>query len=82
MLTGILVALIFPGLAWLTEFILKTNTYIVNRPAVPYVIAIAINLLLIRFCFKKDADQTGKGIMLATFISMLLIFIFIVHPIR
>ena len=82
MLTGILAALIFPGLAFVTSYLLKNNFYIINKPAVPYFIAIGINLVLIRICLKKDMDKTGRGIMLATFISMLLIFIFKFHPIR
>jgi hypothetical protein len=82
MLTGVFIAFIFPAIAWITEFVLKTNTYIINRPAVPYFIAIAINLIILRFCLKNNAEQTGRGIMLATFACMLLIFIFKVHPIR
>jgi len=78
-LTGILLALIFPAIAWITAYYLKTNIYIINRPAVPYFIAIALNLIMIRFTLKKDLDKTGRGIMLATFALMIAIFMFKVH---
>jgi hypothetical protein len=64
------------------EYLLKNNTYLINRPAVPYFVAIALNLLLIRFSLKKGNDHTGRGIMLTTFVFMVLLFIFKIHPIR
>jgi uncharacterized protein YacL len=82
MLAGVLAALIFPVIAFVISFLLKNNVDIINRPGLPYFIAIALNLVLIRISFKKGLDHTAKGIMLATFVSMLLIFIFKIHPIR
>jgi hypothetical protein len=79
MLTGVLAALIFPALAWLAAFFLKDNSYVINKPALPYLVAIALNLLLIRYCSKKNADHTARGVMLTTFALMLLIFIFKTH---
>jgi hypothetical protein len=79
---GILVALIFPALAWLTEYLLKNNIYIINKPALPYFIAIALNLILVRISLKKGFGQAGRGLMLATFVLMALIFIFKIHPLR
>jgi hypothetical protein len=82
MLTGIVAGLIFPGVAWLTEYLLKNNTYIINRPALPYFIAIGLNLILLRFSYKYGADNTARGIMLSTFLFMLLMFAFKLHPIK
>ena len=79
MLYGILVAFIFPAIAFLAAFLLKDNFYVISRPALPYLVAIAFNLILIRICVKKENDKTGKGIMLATFVIMLLIFILKIH---
>lgn len=78
-ITGILAALIFPVIAWGAAYLLKTNVEIINRPALPYFVAIALNLIMMRFILKKELDQTARGIMLATFIIMLLVFIFKVH---
>jgi len=80
--TGILLALIFPAIAFLVSYLLKNNVDIINRPALPYFIAIALNLVLLRICYKKGADKTVRGIMLSTFVFMALVFIFKVNPLR
>jgi len=82
LLAGVLAALIFPALAWGVAYLLRTNVDIINRPALPYLVAVALNLILLRICLKKDLDQTGRGIMLATFVVMLLIAAFKIFHIR
>jgi hypothetical protein len=75
MLTGFFVALVFPLIAlWITQ-LLKTNYFIISKPAAPLFGALAINLILISICVKRDLDQTSRGIMLGTFIAMLTLFI-------
>ena len=73
MLAGIFAALIFPGCAFAVEYFLKDNAYIINKPAVPYLVAAALNLILIRICITKDMDKTARGIMLTTFAVTLLL---------
>jgi hypothetical protein len=68
--TGILAALIFPAIAWGISYLLTNNVVIINRPAIPYLFAIALNLVAIRLIQKKDMDDTARGIMLATFVIM------------
>lgn len=82
MLTGILAALIFPAIACLAAGMLKNNYYLINKPALPYFTAIALNLILLRISYKKGADKTVTGIMLTTFVFMILIFILKIQPIR
>jgi hypothetical protein len=82
MLTGVLVALIFPAIACLAAYLLKNNFYLINKPALPYFAAIAFNMVLLRICYKKEAGKTVSGIMLVTFVFMIMVFIFKVHPIR
>jgi hypothetical protein len=82
MLTGILAALIFPAIACVMAYLLKNNLYLINKPALPYFIAIALNLVLLRIGYKNGADKTVRGIILATFVFMVLVFIFKIHPIR
>ena len=79
---GILIALIAPALAWAAAYLLRNYNLIINKPALPYFIAIALNLVLIRVFSKKAADKTIRGIMLVTFVFMVLIFIFKIHPVR
>lgn len=78
-ITGILAALIFPAIASGVAYLLRTDIDIINRPALPYFMAIFLNLVMLRFMLKKDLDKTGRGVMLGTFIIMLLVFIFKTH---
>ncbi|TWI97190.1 hypothetical protein JN11_03651 [Mucilaginibacter frigoritolerans] len=78
---GVLIGLIFPVMAFVAAYLLKYNVDLINRPALPYFIAIALNLVLIRIGSKRGSDQTVKGIMLATFVCMILVF-FKIHPLR
>ena len=75
---GFLTGLIFPAVAWvMAEIILKSYLATINsKPGIPYLAAIAINLFIIRYLFKKDNDQTGIGAIICTFIIMALIFLF------
>jgi len=74
---GILAGLILPALMWLVFGILfKHNTLFFNKPAIPYMVAVALNLFAIKYFFKKDAGKTGAGMILSTFTCMLLVFLF------
>ncbi|MFI5158827.1 MAG: hypothetical protein ACHQF4_08170 [Sphingobacteriales bacterium] len=81
LLTGILAALVFPALAWVAAYLLKDNAYIIGRPSMPYIIAIALNLFLLRYSYKNGGDKTGRGVIVATF-AFLLLLIFIIHPVK
>jgi hypothetical protein len=82
LLTGVLMALILPVVACAVAYLLKNNEFIINKPALPYFGALAINLVILRVYFKKGADKTGGGIIIATFVFMVLVFVFKIHPIR
>jgi hypothetical protein len=79
MLAGVLAGLVIPALGWGAAYLLRDNFYIINKPAIPYFVAIALNLILLRICMRRDLDKTGRGIMFTTFMFMLLIFIFKTH---
>jgi hypothetical protein len=78
-ITGILLGLIFPAMGWVVAYLLKDNTYIINKPAVPYLVALALNLISMRLFAKKEMVHTVRGIMITTFVVMLLLFIFKLH---
>lgn len=82
LLTGILGALIFPTLAWAAIYLLKDCAYIINRPLVPYFIAIGLNLILLRLGLRSGREKTARGIILATFVFMVLLFILKIHPFK
>ena len=71
-LMGLLIGSLLPAVAWVLFAMLYPNTVILNKPAIPYLVAIGLNLFIIKLCFKSHADHTGKGVMLATFASMLI----------
>ncbi|HEY8931323.1 MAG TPA: hypothetical protein VIM55_19115 [Mucilaginibacter sp.] len=79
LIVGILIGLIFPAVAWVVSWYLRNAIDIINRPALPYLVAIALNLIALRFLQKKELDQTGRGLMLVTFVVMILVFIFKAH---
>lgn len=74
-LVGFVLGLILPGLALLIFNVLYKDIVILGKPAIPYLLALGLNLIGMRICYKKDADQTGRGIMLSTFIGMLLLVV-------
>ncbi len=70
-LTGLLIGLLLPAATWVLFARLYPDTVILNKPAIPYLVAIGLNLFVVKLCFQRNADNTGKGVMLATFASML-----------
>jgi hypothetical protein len=78
--TGLLAGIALPALAWMFFGWLFPNAVILSKPLIPYIIAIALNLFLIRVCYTKDAGKTGTGVMVVTFIVTLLVFIIKLKP--
>jgi hypothetical protein len=75
--TGLLAALILPAITWFVfGFLFKNKTVFMNKPVIPYLIAIALNLFIIKFLFKKGDDQTGTGMIICTFLLMIVVFLF------
>lgn len=73
---GMLFGLILPLLAFfLAEAIFK-NQLFPAKPAVPYLVAVGLNLVLMRFLYKAKIDKTATGIMVVTFLVIVLTFIF------
>jgi hypothetical protein len=82
MAAGMLAGLLFPAIALAAAHFLRNNLYLLNKPALPYLIAIAFNLIIMRICSKKKMVNTVKGIMITTFAFMALILLIVVHPIK
>jgi len=76
-LTGILLAIPFPVGAFVVATYVFTNSILLfNKPALPYLIAIALNLVIMRLFAKHGSVKTVKGILIATFLITLGLFIF------
>ena len=76
LLSGVILGLITPALAWLLFHVICKGVILLNKPAIPYLVALGINLFIIRICFKKNMDDTGRGTMLTTFVCVILILVF------
>jgi len=81
-LTGVLIALILPAASLVVAYVFKDSTLILNKPALPYLIAIVLNLIMMRLISKKETVKTVKGIMIVTFIFMVVAFILKQHLLR
>lgn len=79
---GILLALVFPALATVSGYFLKDNTYLLGKPFLLCFAAVALNLVLLRIFFKAGADKTARGVILVSFVYLLLFFVFKIHPVK
>jgi len=82
-LTGFLYGSVLPGISlFIFLYLLKGNFLILNKPGIPYLIAIALNLFIIRYCFKAGKDNIGTGMILITFVFTAAVFLLKLQPIR
>jgi hypothetical protein len=80
---GVIYGAILPAISvFIFLYILKGTFLLFNKPGTPYLIAIGLNLLIIRWYGKKKMDTAVIGIAAITFIFMLAIFVFKLQPIR
>jgi hypothetical protein len=74
---GFLAGLVLPALTWIIfGYVLKNQVIINNKPLIPYLIALALNLFAAKYLFKKGADQSGAGILLSAFVVMMFAYYF------
>ncbi|MDB5119485.1 MAG: hypothetical protein JWN56_703 [Sphingobacteriales bacterium] len=76
---GMLIGLIFPAIAFFFVEILKKNIELLKKDDLLYIGCVAINLLMVRYFFKQDKENTVRGIIGATFICA---FIFFFYKVR
>lgn len=73
---GLLLGLILPLSAYFLDAVFLKDTILPSKPGVVYLIAAGINLILLKFAYKRNADKTGTGIFVVTFIVLIFAFIF------
>lgn len=73
---GVVLGMVFPALSWLLFGYLYKGVVIMHKPAVPYLVAIALNLAIMKFIGQQQ-NKTAQGIMLSTFAFMILMFLFV-----
>lgn len=77
--TGVGIGAVAPLIAFfLTHHTALIAQYFPNKPIVFYVLAAGINMIFVRVFFRKEQpqDQVAKGIILTTFIGLLLLLYF------
>lgn len=71
---GTVLGLILPGIAFFIVEILKKNIRILQREDILYIGCVALNLFLVKYFFKKNKEQTARGIVGSTFICAMIFF--------
>jgi len=73
---GLGIGVFFPALAFaLVRFTDLELHFLPEKPMAIYTIAVLLNLVLLRFVYRAGNDQTGKGIIVSTFLAMILYLI-------
>ncbi len=71
---GLLSGVIVPVITcFIFEVVFKGLVFL-NRPAIPYLIAIAVNLFILRYFIRNDKEVAGYGLIISTLIIALIIF--------
>lgn len=71
---GLGVGLFFPATAFFVVEIIKKNVIFLQKDDLLYIGCVAINMLLLKYAYKKDMDATAKGIISATFVCAFIFF--------
>lgn len=73
---GSLAGIILPLLAYiLTLYTPVQSSFFADKPIALYVIAAMVNLIIVRFSFRAGKESFAKGIVLITFVAMLLLLV-------
>lgn len=76
---GLLLGLVLPGIAAFFVEILKKNVVFMQKDDLLYIGCAALNLLLVKYFFKKKYENTARGVVAATFICAMLFFYYKMH---
>ena len=71
---GLGAGLFFPAVAFVVVEIIKKNVIFLQKDDLLYIGCVAINMLLLRYAYKKDMELTAKGIISATFVCAFIFF--------
>lgn len=73
---GLGLGLILPLIALLIFEVIIPNGYLLIQRGMPYFITVFLNLAVMRFLAAKKQDRTAMGVMLVTFVFMILVYFF------
>ena len=72
--TGLLSGSVFPGIMWLFFNVWFKNAVLLNKPAIPYLASVAINLFILRYFIRNEKETAGYGVIVPTLVVMVAIF--------
>ena len=72
-LIGAALGAVMPLLAYILTHFTAWEWFFGNKPLSLYVIAGLINLLLLRYYYRNNMENNARGVMLVTFIGVLLL---------
>ncbi|MBE7176105.1 MAG: hypothetical protein INR69_06860 [Mucilaginibacter polytrichastri] len=75
-LAGFLLGALLPLAVFLAERVLLISPVINGKHYVLYLFAVAVNLIAMRFAFRGGRHALFKGLLIATFLFSLLIFMY------
>ncbi len=76
---GLILGLVLPGIAFFFVEILKKNIRLFQKDDLLYIGCAAVNLFLVRYFFRNDKENTGKGVVASTFVCAFIFFYYKMH---
>lgn len=73
LLFGVAIGVIAPLLAYALTVYTDWLHFLRAKPISFYVLAAVINLTLLRYAYRRELENTGRGIILVTFLATLLL---------
>ena len=73
-LLGILAGLCLPGLVYLIHFLVQQQWALQRNTTAYYLVAIALNLIAVRFSYSYQLERLARGILASSFVICLLVF--------
>jgi len=74
--TGLLSGLVFPALMWLIFGVFFKSLVIFDKPALPYWVSIAVNLIIVRYFIRNSKELAAYVVLIVTFVLMIAMFMF------
>lgn len=72
--TGLLSGCVFPAIMWLIFGVLCPKLVLLNKPAIPYLVSVCVNLFMMRYFVSKGKQTAAYGVMIPAFIIMIALF--------
>ncbi|HZH55012.1 MAG TPA: hypothetical protein VFD72_05125 [Sphingobacteriaceae bacterium] len=73
--SGLVLGSLMPLIAYALTTWTDWDQYFTNRPAIFYVLAGLVNLFMMRWFYRNQGENTGRGVIFVTFLGVLLLII-------